>query len=270
MPKLKTVELHTGLQPYFYDVDNLPLMDLIENDNRINIQTDYNSTSLHDATGAASSLAAKLNVSMDALGNLNKAAVDATLHDIAKHSLDPTDQYVLMTTTERSKLSLAPDEGSTNLKLSVWTGAYGETDKTSYVNELVELVPSETINWVTSEQSGRYYVSAQLAFGGAYHQHLYGQTPTILNSPTNTSFVVPGGKYVSGSLRISINGFQIYSTKDIWVPSYNIPWVPGANPFTWVLRRFTEVNPNSGTFSLSAGSLYDSDQPIVDFDVLLT
>ena len=273
MPQLKIVQLYQGLQPYFYDVDNLPITDLIENDNRINTACDANSQLISDAIGNAGSLALKLNTCMDSLGNLLQTAVDNAQHHIGEHYeaiVNPlvNDYYVIMMNSERQKLSSVTDN-ATALTISMWSGAYGgNLVETLYTNEHVEFIPSETINWTTSIQSGHQYVSAQLAFGGAFVQHNYGATPTASDY---RDYTVPTGNYVSGTLRVYINGIRLLESPSfansnlLYVPSY----VNAPTSISWVQNSYEEVDPDSGTFTLyNAITVYDTIQ--VDFDLSLT
>ena len=264
MPQLLNVPLYQPMQPYYYDVDNMPILALMQNDTIINAQTDYNSKLLNDAIGSAGSLAARLNTSMDDMGNLTQAAVDATYHHLADHSdvngaplSAPTNDYfVMMLDSERSRLANMSDY-STAFSLTVTPGTVSSPGIAVNFNNLLNLIPSSSINWLITQSGGQNYIAAESTFGGAYHQHIYGETPTTVNY---TNYTVLSGSYSSGTLRVYINGVRVnLGSPGAYVPSH-------ASSPTWGINYFSETNSSLGTFQLYV-SITSSDVIRVDYDM---
>ena len=81
----------------------------------------------------------------------------------------------------------------------------------------------------------------------------------------NQNFTTTNGatEYISGSLRIYINGVRIQeSPTNTFVPS------DVDTSLIWVGRSYTEDDSSLGTFSLNS-AIGDSDNIIIDFDFAL-
>lgn len=261
MPHLIDVPLYQPMQPYYYDIDNIPILQLANNEAIINQQTDYHSNLLNAAQGTAANLGARLNKCMDGQGNLLQAAVNEANHNIADHAeATPLvgDSYVVMKNSERQQLASISPDGATNLKLSVTTNV-GVTD---YTNEHVTLEPSSSITWTTSGNQ----IAAQLVYAGTFHQHIYEEHP---NTTNRTLWTVQAGVFDDQTLRVYINGVRIFVGTPTPVPSYNLT---SGVPTSWRTINIVDdgtYHPAVGTFSTSQ-TLTVNDVIRVDYDIVLT
>ena len=262
MPTLQSVRSYLPNQPYYYDIDNLPIADLANNISIVNAQVDLNSKLLNDASPASPvTLAYRLNTCMDSLGNLLQTAVDNAAHHIGDHYeavVNPlvNDYYVIMKNSERSRLASMADN-ATSFSLAAQIGPYGNVSTTNFGN--VTLQPSKTINWTTTTQSGQQYLTANYAFSGTAHQHIYAE----VNSKTTDyiNYTVLGGSYISGTLRVYLNGVRLNENSYTYVPSTS------PTP-TWTQYKFTESNSSVGTFALNTTT--SGHTLLVDYDQSLT
>ena len=122
MPDISIIAVpsYQPLQPYFYQVDNLPINALVQRDEIINSAVDTNTSILESAIGTAGTLAARLDQSLEPNGNLKTTKINEALHNIGSHadgSYDGLD-YVRMLLSEREKLALISDE-ATNVTIQV-------------------------------------------------------------------------------------------------------------------------------------------------------
>jgi len=263
MPVLQTVRQYTPAQPYYYEIDNIPITDLIGNINTINTQVDINTQAILNAAGTAGSLAYRLNASMDSAGHLTQAAVNYANHNIADHAeagvSNGDGTYVVMTLAERARLALMADN-STSLALTVLAGSISSYTPYYFTNETVTLQPSATIQWAKSTDSmGNPLISANYVFTGAAHQHVYNETPA---GSDYQHYTVLGGSYTSGSLRVYVNGVRLFEGTSVYVPTNTV------SPITWVANYYTETSDSAGTFTLYA-AIGSSDIIIVDYDQAL-
>jgi len=219
MPDISIIAVpsYQPLQPYYYQVDNLPIEALIQRDEIINSAVDANTAILESAIGTAGTLAARLDQSLEPNGNLKTIKIDEALHNIGAHTDGSYDgyDYVRMLLSEREKLALIADE-ATNFSLQV--------DQISQVvlfnDGPVVLKNSSTINFNVSEPN---IISAEVSVGlQNAHRHFYGVEPQSANlSPDYMNYItglnVP---YEIGSLRVYINGVRIYSDGSlVYVPT---------------------------------------------------
>ena len=135
------------LQPYHWSYDNLPLNNILQRINLINITVDRHTDILHGSLGTAGTLSNRLNQSLEQDGSLRTVAVDESLHNIGMHTdgvvtltpsqiiaIDPLDVYSLpsvvpfvrMLGAERDKLLLVSDE-ATSLRLQIYSEAISTT-----------------------------------------------------------------------------------------------------------------------------------------------
>lgn len=248
MPNIELipVELFENLDPYHYLLDNRPISALVERVDAVNSSVD-NATSILDASvGSAGSLSARLDQSINDDGSLKTAAVDEALHSIEEH--EDTDDYVRMTSAERSKLA-GVASSSTSLIASVGTGPTGGVTIV-FDNETMYLGHSDTIAFRNDAGVLR------LDYKGTNIVHHYGVEPT---TEDDENFVVE--EFVSGTLRVYVNGVRIpESPTSVYYPVFS-----GGEVSEWVSLNFTEDSSEGGEFSTSV-ALDSSDVIFCDFD----
>ena len=210
---------------------------------------------MRNAIGTQGSVSNRLSQSINPDGSLKAAAIDAALHSMDDHA-DSTN-YVRMTKAESDKLTLITAE-ATDITLQV-------DDGTSQVNLTSGEVIFQSSTSIDVELESPNIVKFNLGFDtAAAHQHHYGLTPVhaTLVTPDYINYKVNSipSVFVSGSLRVFINGVRIFSDEEVYVPG---PMVDDP----WTLLEFTPV-PASGTFTLSA-AISDEDIIRIDFDLLL-
>jgi hypothetical protein len=219
MPDISIIAVpsYQPLQPYYYQVDNLPIDALVQRDEIINSAVDTNTSVLESAIGTAGTLAARLDQSLEQNGNLKTSKVDEALHNIGYHtdgSYNGTD-YVRMLLTEREKLALISDE-ATNVTIHV-----DQISQIAFFNSgPVVFKNSTTISFNVIEPN---IITAEVAVGlQNAHRHFYGVEPQSANlTPDYINYItglnVP---YEIGTLRVYINGVRIYNDGSlIYVPT---------------------------------------------------
>jgi|LakMenE01Jun11ns_1017448.scaffolds.fasta_scaffold9957271_6 hypothetical protein len=219
MPDISIISVpsYQPLQPYYYQVDNLPINALVQRDDIINSAVDTNTAILESAIGNTGTLAARLDQSLEQNGNLKSNKINEALHNIGAHEdgmYNGTD-YVRMELSERQKLELISDE-ATNLTIQV-----DQISKTVFFNNgPIVFKNSTTISFNVTEPN---IISAEVAVGlQNAHRHFYGVEPPSANlSPDYTNYItglnVP---FEVGSLRVYINGVRIYNDGSlIYVPT---------------------------------------------------
>lgn len=254
MPRIELIPevLYTGNDPIHWEIDNLPLKNIIRRQNLINLALDDVIEQIRDAIGTQGSMANRLNQSIAADGSLKATAIDEAMHSIEEH--EDTDDYVRMTSDERDKLANMAD-GATSLTVEVYTSE--DTSETFDAGSL-EIHPSDSVTPILEAPNK---LSFELAFPvAAAHQHYYGLEPVDLEDPNeNQYYQVANGvtEFVEGSLRVYVNGVRIFSDIEIYVPGALVD-----DP--WTLLSFTP-NHEEGTFELSA-AIADEDIIRIDFD----
>lgn len=271
MPNISniSVPLHNPLDPYHHEFDNAPLKKLITRQELINGAVDSNTNLMIAAIGSAGTLANRLNQSLESDGSLKKAAVDAVDHNIGSHvdGLGESDpgaadsvSFVRMKQTERDKLSLI--ESQSNSLVAEFTTP---STTVSYTNGNLDFEPSDSISWHISNSK----IYANTTFPAtSLHQHVYNDTPVhsdaVTPDYTNYKVNTVSTPYISGSLRVHINGTRLLEDTLVLVP-------PAADPeldaSIWVALKFT-ATPASGIFVLSS-AITSSDVIIVDYDTEL-
>jgi len=251
--------LYQAMQPYHVDYDNLPLTNILERQSIINAAVDVNTALLRDAIGTQGTLDNRISQSLNQDGSLKASAMNTASHSIAFHSdgSDGSNDYVRMLEDERDKLTLVSDEASA-LSLKVRTAS---TD-VDFIDDIVEFQASDTITWEVESPS---VVKAHMAFtSSAAHRHYYGLTPVHVNlvTPDYTNYQTTSTStaFVSGSLRVFINGVRIYSDDTVYVPDATVS--------AWTATSFTPA-PASGTFALNR-AITVNDVIRIDFNTLLT
>ena len=252
---LVPVPLYQALQPYHVDFDNLPLKALITRMQLLNSAVDIDANILRNSVGTQGTLDNRLNQSIAADGSLKKEAIDEALHNIGAHADGAFNavNYVRMLLAEREKLSLIADD-ATNLILEFQT----PSNITTFGDGPVEFIPSDGITWST-EPPNR--VQANLTFPiNAAHKHYYNITPQYDGPPDFQHYKTGYPKYITNTLRVTINGVRIYDDEEVYVPG---PLV--SSP--WKLNKFTG-DETTGQFVLET-AITLQDVIRVDFDVSL-
>ena len=256
MPRIELIDpiYYSPNDPYHWEVDNLPLKNIIQRQNLINLALDNALEQMRDAIGTQGSVANRLNQSIEPDGSLKTTAIDDALHSIEEHQ--DTDDFVRMTKIQSDKLNLVASE-ATDLELHV------SNDGTAFINfdsGVLKIMPSDT---VTPRIETPNILKLDLAFpASAAHRHFYGLNPVHVDtlSPDYINFKVNSvpSPYVDETLRIYINGVRIFEDDDVYVPGSLVE-----DP--WMLLSFTS-NANDGTFALSS-AISDEDIIKIDFDI---
>lgn len=258
MPQIELIEpvFYTANDPIHWEVDNLPLKNILTRQRLINSALDNVIEELRDAIGTQGSVANRLNQSMNSDGSLKSSAIDDALHTMDDHT--DTDDYVRMTKEQSDKLDLIQEE-ATDITLTVYT------DDTTFVDfETGPLIfkPSSTVTPVIDSPN---IISFTMAFPEeAAHRHYYGLVPVDVSlvTPDHINFKVNSmaTAFVEGTLRVYINGVRIFEGVDIYVPG---PLPEDA----WSLMSFEESHTN-GRFELSS-AITEDDVIRIDFEISL-
>lgn len=259
MPRIELIPevYHGANDPYHWELDNLPLKNIITRQNLINLALDDVLEEMRDAIGTAGSVANRLNTSLKPNGDLKDTAIDAALHSIEEHT--DGSNYVRMTAAQSAKVDLIADE-ATDLSLTVNSDG---SNNVVFNSGTVKIEPSST---VTPSIEAPNILKLHMTFPtSAAHQHNYGKTPVHVNLVTpdfiNYKVNSVASEYIDDSLRVFINGVRIFEDDDVYVPGALVD-----DP--WTLLSFTSDSTN-GTFELSA-AITDDDIIKVDYDISLT
>ena len=105
MPRIELIPevLYQPNDPYHWEIDNLPLKNIITRQNLINLALDDVLEEMRDAIGTAGSVANRLNQSIEQDGSLKATAIDATLHNIEDHT--DGSAFVRMSSAQSAKPS---------------------------------------------------------------------------------------------------------------------------------------------------------------------
>jgi len=258
MPRIELIEpvYYTAQDPIHWEIDNLPLKNIITRQGLINLALDNVIEEMRDAIGTQGSVANRLNQSINVDGSLKTSAINLALHSIEDH--EDTNNYVRMSKVQSDKLDLIQDE-ATNITLEVYTD---NTTFTDFNNGQIIFKPSATVTPIVESPN---IIKFNMAFPvEAAHRHYYGLTPVDVDiiTPNYINFKVNSipSVYVEGSLRIYINGVRIFTDAEVYVPGSLV-----TDP--WTLMSFTEDSSN-GLFELSA-AITDQDIIRIDFDIAL-
>lgn len=264
MPNINKINVpsYEAIQPYHYIYDNLPIAALILRQDVLNNAVDFNTSVLENSIGSRVDLAARLNQSLDSYGDLKTSAVNNSLHNIGSHEDGNYDgiDYVRMQLSERQKLSQVQD-GANFFALQINVPAI--SNGVYFNNGILELNDSDSLKWRFSEPNN---LTADLQFPiESAHQHYYGITPTpALLTPDYKNYTTGLSKPImKNTLRVFINGVQIFSDFDVLVPPYN----PNLKTLDWKKNKFT-LNDDLITFKL-LHSITENDIIKIDFDVSL-
>jgi hypothetical protein len=258
VPRIELVDpvYYAPNDPIHWEYDNLPLRNIIRRQELINLALDNVIEQMRDAIGTAGSVANRLNQSLNPNGSLKTSAVDETLHSIEEHT--DTDDYVRMTKAQSDKLDDIASE-ATDLEI------YVDTDGSAVVKfsgGVLNIVGSSSVSPVITAPN---ILRFELAFPEeAAHQHYYGQTPVHqnLSSPNFINYKINSSStpFVSGSLRVKINGLEIYEGVSVYVPGALVD-----DP--WMLLNF-DGDSTAGIFELSA-AISEDDIIKIDYDISL-
>ena len=256
MPRIELIPevLYQPQDPYHWEVDNLPLKNILRRQNLINLSVDNVLEQIRDAIGTQGSMANRLNQSINPDGSLKTSAIDEAMHSIEAH--EDTDDYVKMTKAQSDKLNLISDE-ATNLSIQV------DTDGSSSVlfdGGVVEIRSSNSVMPIITAPN---ILTFELGFPvAAAHQHYYNATPIAANlmDPDYINYLVDSGpsEFVDESLRVYINGVRIFEGVEVYAPG------PLADD-PWTLLSFA-ANPLTGEFFLSS-AISEDDIIKIDYDI---
>jgi len=259
MPEINLIPevLYAAEQPYHFHYDNLPLKNILDRIDLVNSQVDINTNNLRGSSGTVGSLSNRLSVSLGNDGTLNTVAVDNSLHNIAKH-VDGDDgglTYVRMLESERDKLALI-DSDANDISVEVQT----ISTTVLFSSGTVRFQPSDT---VTLSVEAPDIVKINSAFpSDAAHQHNYDLTPAhqVPATPDYTNYKTTSlnTPFVTGSLRVHVNGVRLSSTGQVRVPDI-------ATADTWTLTYVSSETPATGLFTLNR-ALVATDIIRIDFD----
>ena len=258
MPRIELIPdvYYNPQDPYHYEVDNVPLRSIVRRLNLVNLAVDNVIADMREAIGTQGSLSNRLAQSIDPDGSLIPAAIDAAQHTMDDHT--DTDNYVRMSKDQSDKLTLIADE-ATDVKLQFTDGT---SDPTLFDSGVVEFQSSDSVSFVLTMPN---IIQAHLAYPtAAAHQHYYNATPVAIDQidPDYINYQVDSipSAYISGSLRVYINGTRIFSD-----PIREV-YAPGVIPTdSWTKLHYTEDN-GSGTFVLSS-AITEDDVIIIDYDI---
>lgn len=267
------VPYYEPTQPYHSEYDNLPLKTLAKRDEAINGELENLAANIKNSSGTQGTLANRLNQSIEEDGSLKNEAVDEALHSIAEHTDNSKEltteeletieslgyvvsnpvPFVRMLAAERAKLSLIADE-ATNMSIQV------ETPSNVILFEEGPITFSSSVS-VTWEVTSGNVIKANLGFPTeAAHRHYYDLIP-LTTDYQNYQVTSVNTPFVEGSLRVTVNGFRLSETADIYIPGNLVD-------DSWTLNSFTPDH-EAGTFELN-NAITEDDIIRIDFDIALT
>ena len=258
MPRIELIPevYYAPNDPIHWEIDNLPLKNIIQRQNLINLSLDDVLEEMRDAIGTQGSMANRLNQSINADGSLKASSINNALHSIESHG--DSDDYVRMTKDQSDKLDLISDE-ATSLAMQV------DQDGSATIEFDSGVVIFEGSDTITPSITSPNKIKFNMAFpASAAHRHYYGLlpvhadgTPDFINYKATSVSTV----YIEDSLQVYINGVRIFDNGAVYVPG---PLVDDA----WTLMYYTPSHA-AGTFVLSS-ALSEDDIIRIDFDILLS
>jgi hypothetical protein len=258
MPRIELIPetLYGPNDPIHWEIDNLPLKNIITRQNLINLALDDVLEEMRDAIGTAGSVANRLNQSLEPDGSLKDTAIDSALHSIESHT--DGSAYVRMSAAQSAKVDLVADE-ATDLALRVNSDG---SSLLTFDSGTVKIEPSSTVTpSIEAPDILRFHMTFP---DSAAHQHNYGKTPVHVNLVTpdfiNYKVNSVASEYIDESLGIFINGVRVFEDDSVYVPG---PLVDDP----WTLMSFTS-DSTSGTFELST-AITEDDIIKVDYDISL-
>ena len=241
MPNISLVPVpkYQPLDPYHFEVDNLPIDGLETQMFLVNAQVDINQNTLEGSIGSAGTLDNRLNQSLEDSGALKTTAIDAALHSIGSH-LDEGG-FVRMTDSERTKLSLIQSEAN---KLNIEIDTISAVFTWPSFDATFRVSDSDTIAW-------------RVEAGDVFADTTFAKSLIVIASYDITPIQVSGTlykttsssvAYTTGTLRVYINGLRLTEGG------------PALGGF-----YYAETDPSIGTFTLST-DIGVSDVLRIDFD----
>lgn len=255
---LINVPLYGPNDPYHYAFDNIPLKALIQREEIMNLAIDNVINDMRGAQGTQGSIANRLSKSLHDDGSLKTAAINASNHGIAHHVDDAT--YVRMLRSESDKLALIDDQ-ATNFGIDVQLDELGDSIQ-SFREGSIQFVPSDLISWsLIAPNKVKADVNIPV---NAVRQNHYDQTPVSdnLSSPDYQNYKVNsmGIPFISGTLRVYLNGIRLSQTASVYVPDSTMN--------VWTLISFTP-DPANGKFTFSI-PVSPTDIIRIDYDTSYT
>lgn len=273
MPDISKVPevLYDGLQPYHVHYDNLPLANILTRIDLVNSQVDINADILRGANGSVGTLNNRLSVGLNDNGTLKYAAVNNALHNIGYH-VDGTGSdgvdYVRMKESERDKLSLIDSEAN-----KLYIEIEDSVPNTSTISSASYIPSSVTISngtlrfkstdTVQFDFESPDIIKARSVFPiSSAHQHHYGLAPAHQTpaSPDYQNFKTTSVNtpFMTGTLRVYVNGIRILNTTPTLVPAYS-------DVSTWTETFVSSSTETTGLFTLNR-ALASNDVITIDFD----
>lgn len=242
---------YNALNPYHYHYDNLPLRNILTRISLVNSTVDVSYNILRESIGTQGTLSNRLNQSINQNGSLKSQAIDQALHNIGSHADGEYlgVEYVRMKRSESEKLELIADN-ATDLKLII----PNNSSTVLFNSGTVEFQNSTGITWTITAGNK---VKANLGFSNtAIHNHHYEITPIHNGDYKTYQTTSVSTPYISGTLRVYINGIRINSQSHVYVPV--------GSSRTLTLMKLTPNN-TQGTFILST-AITSLDTIKIDFD----
>ncbi len=178
MPQLDLtpVDVYSPLWPYHVDFDNIPILQLINQNMLINNAVEGAEEILRSAIGTQGTLSNRLNQSILASGQLRSDSMDTAMHSIGAHTDGEFSgvDYVRMLLSERDKLDLIADE-ATSLVIQFETISTISMAPVAFDNQAVTFKQSDSVTWRV-ETGNKVYADLTFPFDSA-HQHYYDYTP---------------------------------------------------------------------------------------------
>lgn len=263
MPNINNIPVpsYEALQPYHYIYDNLPISALIKRQEILSDSVDFNTNVLENSIGSRIDLAARLDQSLTPNGDLKSSAIDIALHNIGSHEdgIYNGISYVRMKLDEREKLAQIKDGANyLSLNINVPTISNG----IFFEDGVLQLNDSQSLKWRFEAPNN---LTADLKYPlESAHIHYYGVTPksSFLNPDYKNYTTGLSKPIMNNTLRVFINGVQIFSDFEVFVPPAN----PNANN-KWHKNKFS-LNGDLISFEL-LNSISQYDIIKIDFDASL-
>jgi hypothetical protein len=267
MPNINQITevLYTGDQPYHYQYDNLPLINILKRIDLVNNQVDINTDILLGCAGTVGTLSNRLSVALADDGKLKLEAVDASLHNIGAHSDGEYDgvEYVRMMQDERDKLATIQNSAN-NLKIEI-----EDTISSDIIEHIV--VENGLLKFRASDSVGFEFDAPDILKihsiypPNAAHTHNYNLTPAHQNpgSPDYKNFITTSinTPFKEGSLRVYVNGVRLGDDSVKVLSALSDPTTYS----NWKNLYIYSSNYSTGEFVLN-DSLTSFDVIMIDFD----
>jgi hypothetical protein len=268
MPDIDSIPevLYKPSQPYHYIYDNIPLRNILSRIRLVNYQVDTNTDLLRGASGTVGSLNARLDAALAADGKLKASAINDANHSIAHHedgSKDGVD-YVRMTGAERDKLSgMQPGACKLEIELDGVSfpppGSNGKLVLQNSTSIFFELIAPNSVlahSTFPPDVAHRHHYEVIPAYDNAQRPSFITFMTSSLNTP-----------YMTGSLRVYVNGMRLSTGRAIQVPDLS-----GSSSSSWNALYVVEPSAQDekqGKFVLSR-AISVNDVIRIDFDEIIS